>query len=158
MSTADLVARLERLETQNRRLRRLTTLALDVGAAGLLVGIPRAGHAGPDKEKAIEAERLVLRDREGHQRVVLAAEADEAVLRFFDREERPRVVLTSKPPGLALSDEHGNVRAYLYQLGYGAGVDIRDRQGKVRAWLGERKEGPALQLLDQQGKPQFAKP
>ncbi len=154
---APLRERLDNLERQNRRLQGAVALALVAGAAGLLLGARPAALA-TDKSRAVEAERFILRDAQGKRRAELTVQGDEAFLLLAGADENPRVRLTAKPPGLVLTDEGGNVAAYLYQLGYGAGLDVRDGKGRIRAALGVRKEGPVLQLLDDKDKPIFTKP
>ena len=63
-----LLERIERLERSNRKLRRAT---IAIGSAGILLGL--AGMAAPAVCDTLYAERLVLHDPSGSQRIVADA-------------------------------------------------------------------------------------
>jgi hypothetical protein len=65
MQTAELAVRVEALERHNRWLRR-------VGAVGLaLVGVALVMGRVPSTPAVVEAEKFVVRDRRGEERIVL---------------------------------------------------------------------------------------
>ncbi len=77
---SDLTARLERLERENRRTRRL---GRPLAAAGGLLGL-----AAPAPCDTVFAERLVLRDTAGRQRIVADAYSGAPALSLFSGEGR----------------------------------------------------------------------
>ena len=66
--SASLLQRIERLERSNRKLRRVS---IAIATGGLLLGL--AGMAAPALCDTLYAERLVLRDPSGSQRIVADA-------------------------------------------------------------------------------------
>ena len=66
--SASLLQRIEKLERSNRKLRRAS---IAIASAGLLLGL--AGMAAPALCDTLYAERLVLRDPSGSQRIVADA-------------------------------------------------------------------------------------
>lgn len=104
----ELSVRLERLERQNRRMKRAgLCAALGLGLLGL------AGAAAPICD-VLTGERLVLRDESGRTRVTLDAYRTET-------------------PALALSDKSGRVRARLGLDDRGdALLTVLDEKGAVR--------------------------
>src|SRR5690349_20236861 len=76
-----LVERIERLERENRRLRRAG------GAVAVVLAVVTLGGAytASERFRTIEAERFVLRDREGRVRAMLVVNSTgKAVLGFAD--------------------------------------------------------------------------
>jgi hypothetical protein len=75
---AAVVARLEKVERQNRRLRGAGIAVLVLAVAGLLMG-----QAMP-KARIVEAEGFVLKDGAGKVRAELVVDKDGPVLRLSD--------------------------------------------------------------------------
>src|SRR5262245_42321505 len=130
MSTAEfasVVARLEKLEKENRRLKRLGVGVVLLGATALLMG----GQA----TKTVEAEKFVLRDTNGRQRAALGLtrSADDPSVAFilYDEEERSRAALgvNKDGPGLYFTDPSGKHRAVLARNNEGIGFDLLDEKG-----------------------------
>src|SRR5437016_5436696 len=103
-STHDLaavVARLEKVERQNRRLKGFGLAALVLGATWLLLGA-QAGQKG----KAVEADKFVLRDSFGRTRAVLSVMGGEddpsPALVLYDENLRPRAALGVNKDGPGL--------------------------------------------------------
>jgi hypothetical protein len=74
---ATLVTRLERLERQNRWFKRLGGVVLVVACVGLLMAAQ--GQSGP---KAVDANRVSLRDDAGNERGFVKASADGMAIVF----------------------------------------------------------------------------
>lgn len=128
-----LAQRLDRLERENRRLRRVgATLAVGV-AAVVLMGQART------PARVIEAQKFVLRDESGK----IHAELD---------------LGRHGTPFLAFSDQDGKARAGLGLMPDGAPVlRLADRDGKVRAALDVGADGaPGLTLYDQDENPRVS--
>jgi hypothetical protein len=127
-----LAIRLDRLERENRRLKRTGAVALVGIAALVLMGQTTPGEVA----NVLEAKQFVLRDSRGDTRAVLALGPDGSVglglsdkagtarawlslgpqgspsFALFDRAARPRATLRLWPDGvprLALNDKDGNV-------------------------------------------------
>src|SRR5690606_41369765 len=116
--------RLEAIERENRRLRRLTGillagLAILLGlTASLLVVYARQASATAD---VVQAQRFVLRDQDGLIRAILGVQPDGST-RFAlqDRDGRPRLQLTllgDGSPGVALKDREEIGRAACRERG-----------------------------------------
>jgi len=142
LTTPDpVMARLDRLERESRRWRRVALGSWLAIAALLLLGQspPRAPRpASP--ARTVEAERFVLRDARGRAGAMLGWEADDT-------------------PRLVLHDPTGQPRTVLAIGAGGApGLTLLDADGKtVRAALVVGPDGaPGLALFDPAGKPRLA--
>jgi AMIN domain-containing protein len=173
-----LTDRVERLERENTRLKRLGAVAL-LGLAALFVAgqLQRAaGAAGPTR---IEAERFLLRDAvgairaalemgsdgtprlalldtAGHERVRLQVGANGSPgLTLFDADGKTAraafKIGIEGTPGLSLSDGAGRPRAILAL--YRAMPDGKDRSGAPATTPPAGPESPALGLYDTAGQP-----
>ena len=109
-----LMGRVERLERENLRLKRLGITALILIGAALAMG-----QAGPGR--TIEAESFLLKDVDGNVRAKLDAKGSTKFL-FLDRAGHERVALTSDENSAALEmkDEKGRLGA---TMGAGASKD-----------------------------------
>src|SRR5438034_1530300 len=173
--TADLKAviqRLEKLETEGRKLKVAAITALTLVGAALVMA-----QATPTN-RTLEAERFVVRGRDGRQRAVLAAtdaqgragglllfsgEGAQPRLSLGVIEESPditlysgsgaalqkRTILTAREdgsPGLQLMDGNGTVRVALALTPDGsAALAFNGVDGKPRAAIGvTRGYGPGL--------------
>jgi len=128
---ADVLARLDRLERQNRRLK-LGGLALLLGLGVVVL----AGGQGEGKPKTVEAERFILRDEFGRQRAALTvSKGGDPALYLLDTDEQARVALglSKDGPGLYFTDPGGKHRAVLARNNDGIGFDLLDENGKSRA-------------------------
>ena len=104
-----LVRRLENVERENRRLKRLGALVLALVASVMLMG-----HVFTDR--VVEAERFVLVDSGGETRAVLAVAKGGSGLYLYDANETIRAGLVggvADETGLRLYDTQGNGRAML---------------------------------------------
>ena len=141
--------RLDRLERENLRWRRIGFLVLVVIAAVVLMG-----QAKPSKvAKVIEAEEIIIRDKNKQIRVSISSlgihvlNAEEVTSVFSDgitlgtRKLRLMVLSnTSTGPSLSLVDRQGNIRALL-----GASLEMTGT-GTVT-----RRAESSLALFDQKG-------
>jgi len=144
-----LVKRLDLMEHQNRRLKRIGALVL-VGITAMVL----MGQAKPNKEaKVIEAEEIIIRDKDKQIRVSISSlgihvlNAEEVTSVFSDgitlgtRKLRLMVLSnTSTGPSLSLVDRQGNIRAIL-----GASLEMTGT-GAVT-----RRAESSLALFDQKG-------
>ena len=165
-----LTRRLDRLERENRRLRRAATaIALGVAAVFLM------GQTVP-KSPAVETQKLVLKDRGGKIRAILGefSEDEPFGLLVFDAKQRIRTKLGLQEDGspvLALTDDRGVDRVMLHPalglrvLGDGPSVTLgvnygnepalhlNDKDGWTRAALvlTSTNTAPILKFLDARG-------
>ncbi len=165
-----LVRRIDRLERENRRFRRVATaIAFGVAAVFLM------GQTVP-KSPAVETQKLVLKDKRGKIRAVLGgfSEDEPFGLLVFDANQRIRTKLGLEEDGspiLALTDDRGVDRVALHPafglrvLGDGPSVTLgvnygtepalhlNDKDGWTRAALvlTGTNTAPILKFLDQRG-------
>lgn len=144
-----LVKRLDLMEHQNRRLKRIGALVL-VGITAMVL----MGQAKPNKEaKVIEAEEIIIRDKDKQIRVSISSlgihvlNAEEVTSVFSDGitlgTRKLRLIVlsnTSTGPSLSLMDRQGNIRALL-----GASLEMTGT-GAVT-----RRAESSLALFDQKG-------
>jgi hypothetical protein len=141
LPTHPIMARLDRLERESRRWRRVALASWLAIAALLLLGqSPPRATKPPNPARTVEAERFVLRDTRGGIGATLGWEADD-------------------PPRLALNDSRGKARAALtVGVGGTSGLSLLDADGTtIRAALVIGSDGaPGLALFDPAGKPRVA--
>lgn len=132
-----MLRRLERLEKENRRIKRIGASAL-FGAIILVV----MGQAGPSNvAKVIEAERFVVRDTSGSVSAVLGINPDRNM-------------------GLEIRDKNGKAGV---ALGMGSNgnpaLRLDGPDGKTGIALGVRSDNsPAMELYNKEGKTVWAAP
>jgi len=83
MLDMEFVKRLERLESENRKLKRIGTVILAVGCILFL-----SAQTAP-KNQTVEAEKFVLRDAGGKVRGRLSADSKKTLLELFNAEGQP---------------------------------------------------------------------
>jgi hypothetical protein len=143
---AAVVARLEKVERQNRRLRGAGIAVVVLAAAGLLMG-----QAMP-KERIVGAEGFQLKDRHGMLRAELVVDKDGPGLHLRDDngKERAKLAVTKDGPRLALYDEDGQGRVWLTALKGEAGLDLEDH-GNTRVHLSTHAGETRLLVSDEKG-------
>lgn len=166
----DILARLDKLERSNRRLRGTLTFALVS-----LLGLAALG-ATSSTPKVIEAERFVLLDAAGAERAVLFSSDKTAGLIFLNKNKTraASVMVGSETNGVMLWDRNGNLRQVLSsdldesawnifepgsdkpQISFtdnqqGAALVVRDKTNHDRVSLGFSAQGSALMLGDEEG-------
>jgi hypothetical protein len=161
--------RLERLERENRWMRRIGAVGVAVAAAVLLIGQGKDKKL-PDLEvrslvaRSLVARSLVVVDDEGTRRVELDSLDDSIYLRLTDRTGRERFTLLAGNKGqseLYFNDRTGTTKLalgvsdgspYLDMTGAGR-VTLSGRDEKMRAGLATNEDGtPSLSFFDKDGK------
>ena len=145
--------RLDRVERENRLLKRAGVLTLAVIAAVVLMG-----QATPSRvAKVVEAENFVLRDGSGTARAILNVSGGSVNLALADRQGKHRAVLyvmDDGTAGLALRDKDLVRRTVLYVLADGSsGLGVAGKDGEKRADLVVLPDGShGLILATQDGR------
>jgi len=127
--------RLERLERENRWMRRIGAVAVAVAAAVFLVGQGKAKEL-PD----LVVRSLTVRDKNGKTRATLDADDEGVSLRLCGKDTWPSAllaVLADGGAGLVLNDKNSKLRASLLVGGDGSPtLLLGDKNGQTRAALG----------------------
>ena len=135
MTDATIEQRLDRVERENRLLKRIGAVAVAFIAALILMG-----QATPSRvAKVVEAEHFVLRDARGTARAVLNVSGNSVNLALADHEGKHRAVLyvlDDGTAGLALRDKDLTRRNVLYVLPDGSsGLRLAGKDGQKRTDL-----------------------
>ena len=128
-----IMARVERLERQNRRMKLVVVSMVVVVGAGLLMG-----QASPTKKvpKVITAEKFRVVDKDGNLRIGLGVEPDGSPrLMFIDEDGKTRIGLyveRDDSTGMVLNDkdEKGGIELRVLPDG-SPGLVLKDKDGKV---------------------------
>jgi hypothetical protein len=158
-SSQDLLSRLDRLEAQNARFRKLlwvSPIAVLIAAlTGVLASwqVPRA-EAGEDK---LRCKQFVVEDDTGNPRIALQVTRTGPSISFFDSKKDVRFSLYCDDNGdgkLGFRDADGKVRATVGLTKQMPSLFLYDANGKVRAAVYSlAKDGaPGVQLFDEEGK------
>lgn len=146
-----LVQRLDRLDWENRRLRRAGVAALAVIAAVVLMG----QATGSKVAKVVEAEKFILRDVKGNSRGELTVTAGASVLWLSDEDGNIGAALNVVPNGrrvLELSDKNG-VRAEFTVRHNDTHLLLYDKSFVPRIGMEVQPDNrPILQLADKKAK------
>lgn len=148
-SQDSLLARVEKLERQNRRMKLIGFGSLIVAGAILLMG-----QAQPVRPGAITGTSFTLLDAQGRTRATLALYKGAPQLALFDADEKTRVTLKVSPdgqPGLALVDANENLRAGLALVANGPILALAGANEKAATLLEVSADGPQLNLSDVNG-------
>lgn len=142
-----LEARVERLERENRWLKRSVLGAATVIVVGLAVGAEA-------KRGNLDAENFVVRDNTGKVRGRLGLSEGGPVLSLYDTQEKARAVLTVSPSGPFLTFLNANAapQIVLSAAPDAQGLVIYDGDRKVRATLAIEQKEIALKMWDAGGK------
>jgi hypothetical protein len=151
-----ILQRIERLEAENRRLKRLGVLALVLlGAIFLMAQTPRA-------PKSVEANSFVLHDADGRIRARLAFCASSPCLTLLDANEHAVTTLDGaglKTQMLVLNDLKGkawgvlaNYATLKTKVGGGPSLSLFGPNGENQAELRIEPDGPTLAFSDTDGK------
>ncbi len=126
-----IVTRVERLERENRRLKRGLIFAAVVAAAALALA-PSAPKKKPPE--TVKAREVQIVDDQGNARISMRLEAngDPVLALIGTKGSGARLALADDRPALTLSDET-RVRASLEIAKDGAGLDLEDAEGKRSA-------------------------
>lgn len=115
---SDVRFRIEKLERENRRMKRIVALAALIGGSLLLMG-----QAKPSR--TVEAESFLLRDSQGGLRATLDMWHEAPMLRLYDKSGVARAwlsVMGNGEPGLTFYDAAGNQMVMLSAVKDGAGL------------------------------------
>ncbi|HKQ86892.1 MAG TPA: hypothetical protein VJS43_08990 [Candidatus Acidoferrales bacterium] len=171
-----ILARIEKLERQNRRLKQGALACVIVVASIALTGVlmaqtthrkttkqatkPKAAAAAPSAEpvvpEKIEAESFILKDASGRERAELAMAGTGPSLRLLNQSGTALVTIslndgTPSGPLVLLSDpDHQSGLAMSVQQGTGSSLSLTGSQN-AQVHVGVTKEGTSLELLDQDG-------
>lgn len=171
-TTDNLVKRIERLERENRWLKRLQTVVI-VGITAVMM----MGQATPSEvAKVIEADRFVLRDASGKVRAMLGVEeGDTTSLQFYDKngdngvglvqdpsgrelfrlahnnKTRMTLAVTGDVSGLSLFDADEKIKVILCECGADSGLSFYYDK-KPRSIFGNNQAGSLLKMFDKDGK------
>ncbi len=154
--------RLERLERELRRFRRLSgfvlvALAVLLGIAGAIVAMAQRGRLLDPSRELVASRQFILRDESGRIRGVWeATDSGAAQLILSDAAGRERLrirVLEDGSAGLAMVDSMQRSRAVLAVLpDETTALALADEGGKTRVVLGLEVGGaPSLALADPDG-------
>jgi len=149
---SDIVARLTRVEKQNRCLKRAGLIVLLVSGTLAVLGATQP-------KRISEAEEFVLKDGNGTIRARLAMSLDRPTLTLVDAKGMPQVGLAGgQEPFLVLNQSSGESQVKLSSskdlFGLALyGKDTAENHG-VRAGLGVFQGIPALSLYNETGKEQ----
>jgi hypothetical protein len=147
-----ILERLQKLENQNRRLRRA------LASLFVLVGSFAALGLASKKGRVVQATEFLLKDGEAKTRAALRMGRSGPYLVFYDangKAARALVGILSSGPALGLYDAAGKTRVSLGVTTKGANLTFHDADEKLRAELGALEEGPNLMFLDPEGKPVY---
>ncbi len=131
-----VVARIEKLERQNLRLRRIGMVAVLACGAALIMGQAKEPAPARQPPRMVEGERIVLKDPAGAiKATLLSMPGDACEFRLLGEEGRERAKLRVVPggdSGLELADKNGFVRASLAVSVDGVGtLELKDKDGNV---------------------------
>lgn len=169
-----ILARIEKLERQNRRLKQgALILAMAIGSIAATGGVmaqtqhrkkttkPKppvaaAAPAAPVVPEKLEAESFVLKDASGRERAELAMAGTGPALRLLDQSGSALVTISlndGTPSGplvlLSQPDHHGGL-AMSVQQGAGSQLSLTGNQN-AQVHLGVTKDGTTLELFDEDG-------
>ncbi len=162
----DILGRLEKVEKENRRLKRIVAVGSLLAAVLLIMGQARP-------RRTIEAEKFVLKDANGSSRAQLGMDSNGPTLSLQDANGVPLVALSggdysfltlfrtgSKEQvtmsankefyGMVLYDEKSHRAGLAVWKGI-PGLTLYDEKGTERAGLVAPDGGPSLKLEDQNG-------
>lgn len=193
-SPSDLLQRLEALERYNRRLslENAALKALGVTVVIVIVSLLVLGHQQPgqaddktekkeQKEKVIEAEQFLLRDKDNRIRAAIHVGANgpkydlydekgtlratlalgtnsDPLLVFFsaDKKELVSLGILGEERFLTLRDHGETRRAILANKGEVSFLSLYDAKGQVRTLLGAAPAEQGLIVKDEKGKPRLS--
>jgi len=149
----DLAARVEKLERENRRLKRLAGCGAAVACAVLAMG-----QAAPEP-KTIEAARFVVVDDAGRERMVLGMDESGPALVIHSSQGREAVRLdvpsVTDKPALYLDDVPAAARLEMGLTMNGPVIHLTDSTG-VRARLATNElNAPLFAVYDDEGRSLF---
>lgn len=143
----DLTNRLNQLERNNRNIKRSLIGVALIAVILLSVGATQSDQAGNQKDVScdiLRARKVVIRDQDGHERLVLELESGEPTLKMFNHEGGRQIFL-----GI---DEFWEDTAYLSVSSRLQNGDV-DKQAVIAATTSRRDSSSSSQLILFDGKP-----
>ena len=158
-----LANRVPRLETQNRWFKRAGVSAVGVVTIALVMGQAGAKQQAP-ATKVVEAEKFVLRDKDGRQRGSWGVDPDgSTALSLRDKDGKERGIWVVSPEwgtALILCDPDGKLRGdWTVRPDGSTRLSLRDKDGRQRGGWAMLPDGTAsLSIYDEQGNSVFSAP
>ena len=161
-----IVSRIERLEEQNRKLKRGTLVCLVIIASiGLMGQTQRKSRRAPAPSpapapavpKKIEAETFILKDSAGRVRAELSMGGTGPSFRLLSQSGSALVTIslndaTPSGPFLLLSDPAHRAGLSMSVLeGAGSQLSLTGERANAQAHIGVTRDGTTLELFDQDG-------
>jgi hypothetical protein len=148
-----IMARVDRLERQNRWLKGMLVLAALVPGVAVVVGMQQA------TPKVVEAESFVVKDTNGRTLAALGRHGEYHGLNLYDAKNRPAASfgLDRQGTSLGLNDERGR-SVTLSATQTSAGMAVTYESHEIGVALGLTEHGPDLALRDRKGKMLFHRP
>jgi hypothetical protein len=161
-----IVSRIERLEEQNRRLKRGALVCLvAIASIGLMGQTQRKSRRAPAPTPAaaaavpknIQAESFILKDSSGRVRAQLSMGGTGPSFRLLDQSGSALVTLslndaTPAGPFLLLSDPSHRAGLSMSVLeGVGSQLSLTGERANAQARIGVTRDGTTLELFDQDG-------
>lgn len=145
-SESEILARLDALEKQNRRLKRIGLLILLGAGAALTMAQTRAA-------RNIEGRKFVLRDAKGQRRAELGFFPQRPELVFYDTggARQVSIGLGADGPGLVIMGPRDEKSAVLAQTPAGPALSLHAADGAPRLNLSVTRQGPTVGLLTEAG-------
>jgi hypothetical protein len=144
-----VLERLEKLEKQNRQVKRAITLLMIL--VSCLVLTSAAAHKG----RTLEARQIALKDEDGNTRAVLGMRSAGPGLELYDAngiKVQALLAVLRTGPTLGFYDADGTTRVLLGVTPKGATLAFNDAEGKVRAEMGFSADAPHVTFFDRDGK------
>lgn len=147
-SESTIMARLERLETQNRRMKRVGFAALLVSGAVFWMGQARVNVS-----KDVESRKFTLMDVKGKKRAELGVTVGRPALLFYDSMDQVSVSvgIDEEGPGLVIYGPNEQRQAALSLTDNGPVLKLHAANGTTRMNLSVTSQGPAIGLLGANG-------
>jgi len=168
MNITQLQERVEKLEKSNRRMRWC-------GAVLVLVMISIFGFGAVKGERVLECEDLLIRDKQGNERIRMTMGDSGPYMRFYDSKLSPRAILqvqddsslfclpgatkksnvtliNAQEPAFYLTDNASKIRAELSTRADTVRLIMTNPDQKESMVLASASDGPSLSCFDDQQK------
>jgi hypothetical protein len=144
---SDVRFRIEKLERENRRLKRIGALAALISASLLLMGQAKTS-------RTVEAESFVLKDPQGRVQATLGIWHDSPMLRLYDKSSVARAWLSvsgNGEPGLMFYDAAGNQMVMLAATKDGASLWLNQGAPKTLSMMEAIRQKGGISLSAMSG-------
>jgi hypothetical protein len=146
-SVEALWSRLELLERQNRRIKRLGTILIFIAGSIFLMG------QAAKTSRPVEATKFILKNAKGKKKAELGIRLDGPELAFYDDKEQTllSIGLLEEGPGFLVFSSDGKKIASLSSTATGPTLSLGDQNGVKRLNLSVVDGSPAVGLLGTEG-------